>query len=197
MAEAPATLQQAPDLTLELETTSHKPAVPSSRRTFTRTARHIHIQLHGANAEWLFVRNPVDGRRVSGTRIDHEHKALVEYSETELRAGNIAASWLHVASVGVTPEALAALSPTGRQEVLGGVVFAEYAPAGGGGAGSSIWWSTAVFAPLRVEADDTSPRLVVKAIRTSVDGSVLADPRLRFPRYAVIDVADFREQHRH
>ena len=48
---------------------------PQGRRTtsqrVTRTVDRMHLLMEGTDKEWLFERNPVDRRRVSGYLIDH------------------------------------------------------------------------------------------------------------------------------
>lgn len=183
---------ELPSLTFELETVSQSSAL-GARRTVTRTPTLAHVQPHGSQSEWLFARNPVDGRRVSAMQIDHHHRAIIEFSDSELRNANIVRGWADVAYLGVDLAVLRRMSPTGRREALSGFQFEELTPSAGDG--SSLWWSSAAGAPLRIRDAGARQEVSLRALRTSVDASLLEDPRRRFPGYAVLDVADFREKH--
>jgi hypothetical protein len=187
-----------PGLTMELETVSQV-GQGSARRTITRTSTVSHVRPHGGQGEWWFARNPVDGRRVSAIQIDHQHETLIEHSESELRNAGIVRGWADVAYLGVDIATLQSMAATGRQETLSGFQFEEYASSSGkDGSVSSIWWSEAAGAPLRVVDPRRQEQVWLRALRTSVDTSLLEDPRRRFPGYSVIDIADAREkQHEH
>lgn len=192
MPELAPSSSQLPSLTLELDT---KRGPASARRTITRTATLTHVEQHGAESEWLFTRNPIDGRRVSALRIDHHHRTIIEYSESELRNADIVRGWADVVYLGVDLQALARMSPTGRRETLSGFQFEEYTPASGSDEASSVWWSHAAGAPLRILDAHAQQEVSLRALRTSVDSSLLEQPSRRFPDYSVMDVADFREKH--
>lgn len=198
LPELEVSSSELPSLTLELETIA-KGAARGARRTITRTPTRAHVKAAGSEVEWLFTRNPVDQRRVSAVRIDHHHHIIIDYSESELRTAELARGWADVVYLGVEVAALRRMSLTGRTETLDGFHFAEYSPNPGSISDSgSIWWSRTAGAPLRRSAGGTDSQLVLARIRTTVDASLLQDPRHRFPSYAVMDVADFREKdHEH
>jgi hypothetical protein len=151
------------------------------------------VRPHGSESEWLFVRNPVDDRRVSAVRIDHRHETIIEYSESELRGSHIVRGWADVAYLGVDLQVLRRMPPTGRSEALSGFEFQEHAATGDSAA--AVWWSQAAGVPSRILDATAQRELRLRALRASVDGSLLEEPRRRFPGYAVQDVADFRERH--
>ncbi len=70
------------------------PEVPSE---LEEGPARVLISLGPVGPDWLFVRNPVDPRRVSATMIDHRARLLVEYDESELRNAGIARGWADVA----------------------------------------------------------------------------------------------------
>jgi hypothetical protein len=101
-----------------------------------------------------------------------------------------------VVSLGVQPEALQALRPTGRKATLAGFEFSQRSPAEDGeGDIRELWWSDEAAAPLRFANGRNGTSTVVKSLATSVDAALLLDPRRRFPAYVVMDIADFREAH--
>lgn len=183
---------QLPGLTLEIEITTRGGA-SSARRTITRTATLTHVRPHGADSEWLFVRNPVDDRRVSALRIDHRHETIIEYSESELRSSHVARGWADVAYLGVDLQVLGRMPATGRSEALSGFRFEEHAAAGDNS--GSVWWSHSAGVPSRILDTRSQRELRLRALRVSVNAALLEEPRRRFPGYAVLDVADFREKH--
>jgi len=195
--DVPALLANPPDLTAEVETRSGTGVQASvQRKKVARTAARVHITFGEGAIEWLFVRNPLDGRRVSASLIDHRRRAIIEYDESELRTGGLARGWADVVGFGVQPESFARMRPTGRSETLGGFSFVEnQLPEPGGDEVREVWWSREAAAPLRVSTLARHSEIVLQSLRPNVDESVLLDPRHRFPAYAVLDVADFREQH--
>lgn len=74
-------------------------AVRSARQTVTRTLDHVHIAL-ADGTEWLFERNPLDHRRVSGFAMLHSARVVVAYSDTDLRAMLGITGWAQVLTFG-------------------------------------------------------------------------------------------------
>ena len=192
-------LLNPPALTVDVETRhvgrrGERPA----RKTVTRTAERVHVSLGANGVEWLFVRNPADPRRMSGTMLDHARKSVVEYDESEMRNGGLGRGWADVVALGVEPEALGELVSTGKRQVLSGIEFAQRArPTESHARVKELWWSDEAALPLRVVVDDgpTATEVVVRAVRREVDPLLLRDMHDRYPGYAVIDIADYREAH--
>lgn len=69
------------------------------QRILSRTKDRIHLAMPDRNQEWLFIRNPVDGRRVSGILIDHGHKVRIDYPESDLRIEGVARGWADLLSI--------------------------------------------------------------------------------------------------
>lgn len=195
--EVPDDLARPPAITAELETRVERrgAAAVAQRRTVLRTADRVLIRFDEAAPDWLFVRNPVDPRRVSATMIDHQERLLVTYDESDLSAGGLGRGWADVASLGVEPEVLARARPTGRSRTAHGVRFDErrHEPSG-----SELWWSAETGLPLRVVFDERGARteILLRRVSHGADAELLRDPRGRFPAYASIDVTDLREKHR-
>lgn len=194
LPDVPAGLARPLAVTAELQTL--RGTAIEQRKTVTRAADRVHVALSEQGMEWLFVRNPVDVRRVSASRVDHGRRTIVEYDESELRSTGLARGWADVVSLGVPPEALQALRPTGRKATLAGFEFSERLPAEDGeGDVRELWWSDEASAPLRVAQARNGSYIVVTSLGASVDAALLLDPRRRFPAYVVMDIADFREAH--
>jgi hypothetical protein len=193
----PLALRSPIDVTLELETTLPRAGGDVIRHEdVARSAAHIHARLVQERAEWLFVRNPLDERRVSATLVDHRQRAIIEYPESELRMSGIARGWADVAYLGIGIEALERLQPTGRTLNRFGFDFVELGARGQGpGAASEVWWSEALALPLTVSRGSQAPSVVVRTLRRGVDSERFTQPRARFSGYALMDAADYREKH--
>jgi hypothetical protein len=193
----PAALRAPIDVTLEIETTIARAGGHVTRREdVARSADRIHIRLEREGVEWLFVRNPIDDRRVAATLVDHRQRAIIEYPESELRMSGIARGWADVACLGIGVEALEGLVPTGRREQRFGFDFVELnARAGSSVPVAEVWWSDDAALPLRVSRGTPALHVDVRALRRGVDHERFAGPRGRFSAYALMDVADYREKH--
>lgn len=88
--ELPQGADALPELTVEFTSQN------GIKRIVSRSKNRVHIAMPQAKQEWLFVRNPIDGRRVSGILIDHPHQVLLDYPETDLRIEGIARGWADV-----------------------------------------------------------------------------------------------------
>lgn len=198
LPELPEALRAPIDVTFELET---RPAQASGggrarREDVARTADRIHVRLTQQDVEWLFVRNPLDGRRVSATLVDHRQRLIIEYPESELRMTGIARGWADVASLGIGVQGLTQLAPTGRRESRFGFDFVELsAGAAGTGPVRQVWWSDAAALALRVERGTPPLHVALLELRRGVDRERFVEPRLRFSAYSSIDVSDYREKH--
>jgi hypothetical protein len=85
----------------------HRPAsaprgagLPLEGRVVTRAGDRVHVSFGPGRPEWLFVRNPVDGRRVSAIQFDRAARVIVEWDESELRMAGIAEGWEDLARLG-------------------------------------------------------------------------------------------------
>jgi hypothetical protein len=193
----PSALRAPPDVTLELETTRVGAGGSVTRhQDVARSADHLHIRLAEEGLEWLFVRNPLDERRVSATLVDHRQRAIIEYAESELRTGGIARGWADVVCLGVGTDTLQQLEPTGRSLNRFGFDFSELSVAAGESSPlQEVWWSAEAALPLRVSRAGAGQRAEVRALRPGVDRERFAEPRQRFSAYLLMDVADYREKH--
>lgn len=97
--------------------------------------------------------------------------------------------------LGVLPEELEQLHPTGRTETMAGFTFMESRlPEQGESAARKVWWSYEAAAPRSIVTLDDSSEVITRSIRRTLDEALLLDPRQRFGAYTVTDVADFREK---
>jgi hypothetical protein len=196
--DVPHELATAPAVTADVETRVVGRRGRALRKTITRAADRVHVSIGPRGPEWLFVRNPVDPRRMTATLIDHDHEILIEYDESELRNSGVGRGWADVAGLGVQPEDLRALRATGRSRRIAGLRASERAlPRGARGRVRQLWWSDQAAAPLLASVEDGASRgeLRVRRLRLAADESLLQDPRVRYPSYRVMDVHDHREEH--
>jgi len=203
---APASLPPLPSeadgvdpLTLDLRVQVNSDGASTVRQqTFSRTADRIHLKVKDG-AEWLFVQNPVDRRRVHAYLIDHEHKVLVRHDESELRNGQQIRGWLDVLTLGFDPEGLAGLKATDQTTAVAGITFTRHVagPAGAGLPGiHEVWWNDRQLLPKRiVSSTGRQTRTVsVEQIRPGVDPALLSPPEGRFPSYRSVDLPDWLEE---
>lgn len=164
-------------------------------QTFSRTTDRVHLKVRDG-AEWLFVQNPVDGRRVYAYLIDHEHKVLVRHDESELRTGQQIRGWLDVLTLGFDPGGLVELKATDRIEAVGGVPFTQHLRPTPGTGIQEVWWSDTQLLALRiVSSTGLQTRTVsVDHIREGVDVALLSPPEQRFPSYRTVDLPDWLEE---
>jgi hypothetical protein len=167
-------------------------------RTLLRTSERVLVAMDGGRQEWLFERNPVDPRRVSAYRIDHERREIVAHQEADLRNRLRLRGW-DVLALPLDPGALEALRATGERETAAGASFERHvAPEPASSGIVEVWWSAELLAPLRLSRRDgewvTTSTLESVDLEPGLDR--LGDPRARFPRYEAIDAAD-EHDHRH
>lgn len=175
------------------------------RKTFTRGKDRVHV-LHAplrpneSPSEWLLVQNPNDPRRVSGTQVEHGLRVVIVYREHELASGGMSRDWAEAAALGLkVTEAFETLTVTGKSEQAFGFQFTQRTlPSGHAGRFRELWWSDQAAAPLRWVMEDERGRTEVTAVlSTSIDASLLKDPRERFPSYEVTDLPTLESGPKH
>lgn len=179
-------------LTLELRLTTGAGKRAHTRgQTVTRAFDRVHVAT-ATGVEWLFERNPVDPRRVSASAVHHAEKAIVVYSESELRMALGIPGWAHVLTMGV--DAPSVTETASRQaRTMAGMQFTRTTGAGAGGPGR-LWWNADQLLPLEYGAADGSTSLAVVRITAGADPTRLAAPEARFPGYRVVALADWLEE---
>jgi hypothetical protein len=168
-------------------------------QSVVRTAERILVLPDGGASEWLFERNPVDTRRVSGYLVDHDKRRVLVHHDSDLRNRLGLRGWSDVLTLGFDPDTLTDLRATGEVRTAAGVAFERYVAPGPDAAGVvEVWWSGRLLAPLLLKVRDggvlRTSRL--EGLAPDVQAAALADPRQRFPRYEVLDVADAHERQR-
>lgn len=187
--DVPPALAAPAELTLTIERRAANDTGRPLHETIARSADRVLVERMDEAVEWLFVRNPIDPRRVAARLIDHRQRVIVEYDESELRMSGIARGWADVAALGTRYDTLLELQPTGRTREASGLHFVELVARGSAAPG--LWWSEEVAVAL-----PGGPGLIeLRAVERSVDRARFAEPRQRFPGYASFDVADYRERH--
>ncbi len=169
------------------------------RQTVMRTRDRVRVALDGTEREWLFLQNPVDHRRVTAFLIDHKSKHILVYDESDLRNAQGVRGWLDVLTLTLDSRAVNALRDTGRREIVAGLEFVEHVRDTASGTGTDgivdVWWSESHLLPLRFSVRDGRVLAIseVQIGLAPIDESVLAAASVRFPQYAVVDIADARE----
>lgn len=167
------------------------------RQRVTRTADRVHLASNGER-EWLYVRNPVDPRRVTGMLIDHRQRVVVVYEDSDLRNHLGIRGWLDVIALGFDASVLESMRPTGRVKRAYGLAFSQHVSAQPQGDVEDVWWSESDFVPLEVvrRAADGRRRATsrIEAYRSEVDSQVLRDPSVRFTGYQQVGFPDWLER---
>jgi hypothetical protein len=164
-----------------------------SAQTVVRTSERILLVAGGGASEWLFERNPVDPRRVSGYLVDHAKHQVLLHHDSDLRARLRLRGWADVLSLGFDASALQGLRATGERRVYEGVAFEQFvAPQPTAQGVVEVWWSESLLMPLllTVREGGRLQTSMLEGLETRVEPSRLADPRLCFPSYAAMDVSD-------
>jgi len=200
--EIPEVPNEANDIvpvTFRLRSTLAVPGRPRRVTTqlVTRSASRVRLVLDGGRREWLFERNPVDARRVSGWLIDHYSREILVHQETDLRSEQQVRGWADVLMMRFDPVQLRTLRPTGEAKQVDGLVFNRHVASDRTARGVvDVWWSEAGLLPLlmTVRGSLGTTTSTIEAMDRRVDLACLADPRTRFPGYEVIDVVDARDR---
>lgn len=167
-----------------------------ARQVITRAFDRVHVAPR-EGPEWLFARNPVDARRVSGYLIDHASQSIVFHTDSDLRSMLGIPGWSHVLTLGVDPNEVAALHRSAGVRRISGFAFERFSGSNATGPDEAIWWNAEQLLAAEFSMSDSSgqTRYVVESLRATVDESRLREPGLRFPGYRTVDLADWLEQH--
>ena len=104
----------------------------------------------GTDKEWLFERNPVDRRRVSGYLIEHGARQILMHQESDLRHEQQLRGWADAFMMRFDPTVLARLRRTDQHDSAFGATFTRYVAADMNADGVvEVWWSEAQLLPLR------------------------------------------------
>lgn len=196
--ELPPAGEHITPLTLEL-VSRHQPGKGHTytvRQTVSRTLDRIHIVV-GDGREWLFERNAVDPRRVSGLLIVHARRMIVLHEESDLRNRLGVNGWADVLMLGLDPNVLRQLKPTRQTRTINGIRFVKQAPHEANAGVSDVWWSEEHTLPSAfvISHGAGSTRVSVERLRAGVTADLLRSPSSRFPTYKMIDLAESLEGH--
>lgn len=161
------------------------------RQTVSRARDRIHMAL--GDREWLFQRNPVDPRRVSGQIIDHAKRAIVLHEESDLRNMLGLNGWADVLLLGLDMKALNRLQPTTQTRLLAGIRFVKHAAPVPDAAMPDVWWSPEQALPSAFTLDAGAAHVSIERLRPGVDSNLLRAPSDRFPAHRVFDLAEWLE----
>jgi hypothetical protein len=174
---------------LTLRVTVRKPGPDGRARdvkqTVIRTVDRVHVAAEGGG-EWLFERNPVDPRRVSGHFIIHRARTIVFYTDTDLHHMLGIPGWAHVLTLGCD---LRERVTGAGVRIVSGLPFARVAST------PPAWWNAEHLLPAECASGDgpRTARVIVNGISRTVDGGLLAPPSARLAGYNAVDLADWLE----
>jgi len=179
---------------LEVHTTAAGHTAESVQ-TVTRTVDRVRVDMPG-NREWLYVRNPVDARRVSAWLTDHAAKTIVVYDESDLRQTMGIRGWLDVLTLGFDSGTLAHRTPVGEARRAFDLPFQHFTIPAADAAVQEVWWHQGQLLPLKIvrrRPAASSTVVTVRQRRLDVDLRRIASPATRFPHYRQLDFADWLE----
>jgi hypothetical protein len=187
-------------MTLRVRTVRHEAGRPPAvtRQAIFRSRDRLLIQPDDGIVEWLFVRNPIDRRRVSGYLVDHESKHVIVHDESALRHGQHIHGWRDVFMLRFDPAVLVTLQSDGRRRTLGAIEFEHYVSPGSTTEGIiDVWWSpTALFASeVTIKQGPVTITSIVDTLDAVVPEWALSTPTVRFPSYQAFDSDDALERH--
>jgi hypothetical protein len=170
-----------------------------SIRSVVRTPDRVYVNYQDQGQEWLFIRNPRDGRRVSGQLVDHREESVLFFYEQDLSNAAIVRGWADVVSMGISVEQMI---PTGDTQRHYGMDFQRYvdkAPENPGGIPTmEIWWSQEQALPWKIRRTNGTGSWVQEIVELdwATDSTLLEETAGRYPQYEALDVVDWREKHR-
>ena len=181
-------------LTLDVRLTTRAGGrVHTRRQTVTRAVDRVHIAAANGD-EWLFEQNPVDPRRVSAAVAHHASKAIVVYSESDLRTMLGIPGWAHVLTMGVDAATLAGATSPSAPRTMNGIAFRRLRTAALP-ARAVVWWNAEHLLPLEHVSADGVSSLRLAGISPVTDAARLRPLEHRFPAYRVVELADWLEEH--
>ena len=162
------------------------------RQVVSRTADTIHIA-GSDRREWLFERNTIDPRRVSAAVVEHASQTIVLYEESDLRMMFGIRGWADVLTLGFDSETLVRYKPTREVHAIGGIRFSRWAATDRAGSASDVWWSNEHALPAEFATGDGpgGTRVLIERARAGVNPAVVAPALHRFPKYRVVELADW------
>ena len=176
--------------------TRHKPRkgrASEHRQTVSRTNDRVHMRTD--STEWLFERNPVDPRRVSGLLVDHATRTIVMHEESDLRNALGVKGWADIIMIGFDAGALEHLQPRPEWHTKGGIAFRKHVSVSGNAGVSEVWWSHEHVLPLGFVLRDTNgtTQVSLERVTTVVEDALLRPPSTRYPQYKVVELSDWLE----
>jgi hypothetical protein len=199
LQEVPVQLDRVEPVSFAVQVSdSARPSDPPKAEYITRAADRMHVRFSLENhQEWLFIRNPMDPRRAKAQVIDHKLKTILEYEESDLLDAGMSADWLQIATLGNSPNALPELFPSDRIQSYRDIPCREYSTPPESAPLRQVCWNEELFLPLRAVIRQGEATLVrqITDLQKPEQPELLHDPSERFPEYAVMDLADWREEH--
>lgn len=191
-----------PPVAVELATWSEDEQGLSSaqrpaRLALVRFRDVVHLTSPHGGDEWLFHRNRVATDEVSGERVDHGSRYVIDYTDGELASENVLDGWARLAQLFVAPEELDALAPTGERTTYAGHAFERLARTDAAPVGAlvEVEWSAELGLPRRVvwQAAHGTRVQELTALREASDADRPAAFAARWPEYDRKDLSDWRE----
>ena len=209
--EAPPSLPDVPDMMEHLQPLRASAQIVNhsgdrtyhSSLVFNRSDKRVQVEYKDREQEWLFVRNPVDNRRVSAFLIDHNEHAILDYPQSDLLDTKVVNGWAEVMALGLPLDLFKKMHATGKSRVLNGIVFKQYLKANSArlhtGAPLEIWWSEKYFLPLKIVRKSEKSQWIqeLTQVRFKVDRKVFKSPLERFANYTFLDNADWSDCDHH
>jgi hypothetical protein len=172
-------------------------AYVESVRSVIRTRERVYVDYQGHGQEWLFLRNPLDARRVTGYLVDHQERAVLHFYQSDLANASIVRGWRDVITMGVSIDGLRA---TGEIQRYHGITFERYISKGSLNEEEpqvEVWWSVEQALPWKISRTNAKGSWVQEIVELgrSFDSTLLEEPARRYPEYKALDVVDWREEH--
>lgn len=163
-----------------------------SKQTVTRTIDRIRLVPDGSQREWLFERNPVDPRRISGYLIDHRARQILVHQESDLRNREQLRGWADAWFMRFEPRQLSGMRRTKETVAIGGATFARYIGGGASGEAEEVLWSDRYLLPGQLTFREAAVVTIsrIENLKFPSRTPDLGDPRALYPQYQVLDLAD-------
>ena len=174
---------------LTAQVVTELPGGPDETFAIRRLGGKVHVAQEGDGLEWVFHRDETHPAALRGVEIRHRDELILDDSPVDALSEPGGRSFLEIASLGVTPEMLAFLEPTGAHRRAFGLTFTELrARRESVGGLRSVLWNDELRLPLESRWERAGQEFVRRVVQLELEAEeeYFSSPELRFPAYTAL-----------